>query len=215
MIELLAEAAAEIAPETSLKGNIDGKELEIKPDPDYNPDEPISFEKRYLQYGENHAKQEIKPDPDYNPDKPIEVGEEKTQEVNTLNESTDTEKIEKKGGSYAEVKENSDGATHEVHHMPADSVTNLPYKDGPAIKMEIEDHKKTASNGSSRDAREYRQKQKELIDEGKFREAFEMDVDDIREEFGDKYDDAIAQAEEYLTKLENEGKLKEVGHEKI
>ena len=114
---------------------------------------------------------------------------------------------EKKGGSYKDVKKETDSETKEVHHMPADSSTELSRDDGPAIKMDKEDHRQTASCGNSKEAKEYREKQKELIDQGKFREAFQMDVDDIHEKFGDKYDDAIAEASEYVDKLEQEGKI--------
>lgn len=114
---------------------------------------------------------------------------------------------EKKGGSYQDVKKTSDGETHEVHHMPADSASNLERDDGPAIKMEKEDHRQTASCGSSREAREYREKQKELIEQGKFREALQMDIDDLHDKFGDKYDDAIAEMLEYVDQLEKEGKI--------
>ncbi len=114
---------------------------------------------------------------------------------------------EKKGGSYAEVKETSDGKTHEVHHMPADSVSPLERNDGPAIKMEKEDHRQTASCGSSREAREYCAQQKALIEQGKFREAVQMDIDDIHDKFGNKYDDAIAEMMTYVNKLEQEGKI--------
>lgn len=112
---------------------------------------------------------------------------------------------EKKGGSYRDVKRTSDGSTHEVHHMPANSTTKLELEDGPAIKMEKADHHKTASYGSSKEAREYRDIQKGLIEEGKFREALQMDIDDIHDKFGDKYDDAIAEMMEYVDKLELEG----------
>ena len=80
--------------------------------------------------------------------------------------------------------------------MPADSVNGLERNDGPAIVMEKADHRQTASCGNSLEAREYRAKQKELIDQGKFKEAMQMDIDDIHEKFGDKYDDAIAQMQE-------------------
>ena len=123
----------------------------------------------------------------------------------------EAEKPEKKGGSYDEVKETSDGSTHEVHHMPADSAykdSDLSYGEKPTIKMEKEDHWKTASWGKSKEAEEYRQEQKELIEQGKFREAFEMDVADIKEKFPDgRYDDAIAEAKEYVKKLEEEGRV--------
>ena len=126
-------------------------------------------------------------------------GENETGENNELEE--------KKGGSYRDVKKTSDGETHEVHHMPADSTSNLERDDGPAIKMEKEDHRQTASYGISREAREYREKQKELIEQGKFREALQMDIDDLHEKFGDKYDDAIAEMLEYVDQLEKEGKI--------
>ena len=101
----------------------------------------------------------------------------------------------------------SEGERYEVHHMPADSASRLERGDGPAIKMEKEDHRQTASCGMSREAREYREKQKELIEQGKFREALQMDIDDIREKFGDKYDDAIQEMLEYVDQLEEGGKI--------
>lgn len=113
----------------------------------------------------------------------------------------------KQGGSYKDVKKNSNGETHEVHHMPSDSSSNLERNDGPAIKMEKADHRRTASCGSSREAREYQQIQRKLIEEGKFMEALQMDIDDIHEKFGDKYDDAIAEMLDYVQTLIAEGKI--------
>lgn len=114
---------------------------------------------------------------------------------------------EKQGGSYKDVKKTSNGETHEVHHMPSDSSSNLDRNDGPAIKMDKADHRRTASCGNSREAREYQQAQKELIEQGKFLEALQMDIDDIHEKFGDKYDSAIAEMMEYVQKLIEEGKI--------
>ena len=118
----------------------------------------------------------------------------------------DGEKV-KKGGSYKDVIAPGEGSKKEVHHMPSNDSTDLSLGDGPAIKMDKEDHRQTASCGRSREADEYRQKQKELIESGKFREALQMDIDDIREKFGDKYDDAIAEMLEYVDELEKEGKI--------
>lgn len=115
--------------------------------------------------------------------------------------------IELAGGSYGDLKKQDDRQEKEVHHIPADSVSPLDKADGPAIIMDKEDHRETGSCGNSKEAQEYREKQQKLIEEGKFREAFEMDVEDIRDKFGDKYDEAILEAEEYLDKLESEGKL--------
>lgn len=122
-------------------------------------------------------------------------------------DSTESPEKEKKGGSYKDVRVEGEGDKYEVHHMPADSASNLERGDGPAIKMEKEDHRQTASCGMSREAREYREQQRELIEQGKFREALQMDIDDIREKFGDKYDDAIAEMLEYVDQLEQEGKI--------
>lgn len=127
----------------------------------------------------------------------------------TGNEGDASEDKEKKGGSYREVYKDGEGEKYEVHHMPADSTTELSRDDGPAIKMEKEDHRQTASCGNSKEAREYRAIQKELIEQGKFREALQMDIDDIREKFGDKYDDAITEMLEYVDELETEGKIYE------
>lgn len=112
---------------------------------------------------------------------------------------------EKQGGSYKELFKEGEGDKYEIHHMPADSASPLERGDGPAIRMEKDDHRKTASCGNSKEAREYRAEQRELIAEGKFREALQMDIDDIREKFGSKYDKAIGEMETYVHKLEQEG----------
>jgi len=180
MVEVIAKALEETV-EATAKSGMEGTDS-IKPDSEYNPDKPIYAEDKQMS-----SKEEI---------------------PNDIVKQTDVQDIqEKKGGSYAEVKKNSDGTTHEVHHMPADSVSELSRNDGPAIKMEKEDHKITASNGPSREACEYRQMQKELIENGKFDEAIQMDIDDIHEKFGDKYDDAIAEMKDYIDKLKEEGRV--------
>ncbi|MDE7414561.1 MAG: hypothetical protein K2N05_12350 [Muribaculaceae bacterium] len=154
-------------------------------------------------------------------DAPLDSAVENGSESNNLdqtsaaNETGEQEsvadEIGKAGGRYQDLKNEGYGwntkPPTEVHHMPADSSSNLERCDGPAIVMDYEDHRETASCGNSREAQEYRAKQKELIEQGKFREAFQMDVDDLREKFGNKYDDAIANAEKYLDKLEAENKI--------
>lgn len=134
-------------------------------------------------------------------DKPIYISEEKSFNSNG------NELSEKNGGSYKDVFKEGEGDKIEVHHMPADSVNGLDRNDGPAIKMDKEDHRMTASCGNSAEANEYRQLQKELIDNGKFRDALQMDIDDIKDKFGNKYDNAIAEMLEYVNQLEKEGKI--------
>lgn len=114
------------------------------------------------------------------------------------------------GGSYKSVRkfvEENGHKNKEVHHIPSDWSSPLERNDGPCIEMDRDDHRRTASCGKSIEAQEYREKQKELIAQGKFREALQMDIDDIYEKFGNKYDDQIQEMLEYVNKLEQEGKI--------
>lgn len=134
-----------------------------------------------------------------------------SEELDTDSGKIEQSEIKKTGGSYGELRDKGWGwntePPKEVHHMPADSSSNLERHEGPAIVMDYEDHKQTASCGSSREAKEYRAAQKNLIDQGKFKEALQMDIDDIHNKFGDKYDEAISQMLEYVDKLEKSGKI--------
>ncbi|WP_303836712.1 hypothetical protein [Ruminococcus flavefaciens] len=145
----------------------------------------------------------------FDPDKRIDVNGGNSVDKPTAGFDPDkrVEKTPCQGGSYKDVKNNNDSEGKEVHHIPADCATKLERNDGPAILMDAKDHKLTASCGSSKEARAYQAKQKELIENGKFKEAFEMDVKDLQSKFGDKYDTAIAEARAYVDKLEQEGKI--------
>lgn len=139
------------------------------------------------------------------PQSDITVKEARDYFYNEFRESDTSNEIQ--GGSYREVFKEGEGENYEVHHMPANDINGLEFKDGPAIKMEKADHRQTASCGNSREAREYRNSQQELIESGDFRGAIQMDIDDIKEKFGNKYDDAISQMLNYVDKLESEGKI--------
>ena len=116
--------------------------------------------------------------------------------------------IRSTGGSYDSLDWGwKDTPPHEKHHMPSNASSHLETGDGPCIAMEYEDHVQTASWGNSRDARAYAAVQKELIEQGRFREAMQMDIDDIHSKFGDKYDVAIAQMLEYVDELERNNKI--------
>lgn len=80
--------------------------------------------------------------------------------------------------------------------MPSQQASPLSKADGPAIRMSPEDHRKTASYGGREGSPQqaYRDKQADLINQGKFDDAFMMDVDDIQSKFGNKYDNAILEA---------------------
>ena len=88
----------------------------------------------------------------------------------------------------------------ESNHMPASDAypANVSTGQMPAIQMDIAHHRRTASWGSSTAARQYRAEQRRLISRGRMREAFLMDVMDIRAEFGSEYDSAIAEAAAYM-----------------
>ncbi|SDG38087.1 RHS repeat-associated core domain-containing protein [Celeribacter baekdonensis] len=95
----------------------------------------------------------------------------------------------------------------ECHHCSSNSASPLSDGSGPGIQMEKPDHSETASWGSSREARQYREAQRELIEGGDFRAAQQMDIDDLQEKFGDKYDDAIQGMKDYTDELEDTAKL--------
>lgn len=107
-----------------------------------------------------------------------------------------SEKLESKskGGAFKDL-ENLENT--ERHHMPSCEASKLERSDGPAIIMDKADHMKTASWGRSKESQEYRNKQKELIDTGKFKEAQQMDINDIRAKFGNKYDNEISEMKKY------------------
>jgi len=77
------------------------------------------------------------------------------------------------------------------------SVNGLSKYSGPAIRMLTDDHKDTASYGSSTESKQYRAEQAKHIANGDFDKAMQMDVDDIRDLFGNKYDYAIDEMIEY------------------
>ena len=104
----------------------------------------------------------------------------------------------------------------EAHHIPSREaieasvfyyVNGGKLDDGspPAILMDYDDHRLTASCGNEESANEYRKTQKELINSGKFMEAQKMDIEDIRGKFGTKYDQYINQAVEHTKKLKELG----------
>ena len=108
------------------------------------------------------------------------------------------------GGAHRDTsKPANDG--FDSHHCPAKNCyagAPISSLDGPAIKMEPADHRLTASYGSSPEAKAYRARQEQLLQEGKLREAIQMDVDDIRSKFGGKYDAAIEQMLKYADSLD-------------
>jgi hypothetical protein len=102
------------------------------------------------------------------------------------------------GGAYKDIPT----AGGEVNHIPADSVSPLSTDRGPSIWMEKADHMKTKSWGSSRSADAWREHQRLLIKQGRFRDAVEMDIRDIQTQFGDKFNKGIQEMREYIDTLD-------------
>jgi hypothetical protein len=59
--------------------------------------------------------------------------------------------------------------------------------------MEQADHWQTASWGRSASAGYYRSQQQALIQQGRFDDAIQMDIDDVTSKFPGKYDSTILQ----------------------
>ncbi|MEV5381716.1 RHS repeat-associated core domain-containing protein [Streptomyces sp. NPDC052721] len=95
----------------------------------------------------------------------------------------------------------------EVNHIPPkDAWRNItdpgfyragkPHKkqkvnNGPAIRMEYDDHRDLYSTGSDLQAQAWRTWQRELVNQGRITEAMRMDIDDIKRRFPGKYDQHI------------------------
>ena len=109
-----------------------------------------------------------------------------------------------RGGAHAETK-GPQGDQLESHHMPAKAASPLDPEKGPAIQMEPVDHRRTSSYGGATAAVEYRAEVKELIGQGKWREAIAMEIRDVRRVAGAKYTAAI---QEMLKHAESLGLLK-------
>ncbi len=73
----------------------------------------------------------------------------------------------------------------------------ISYNKGSAFQMLYEEHQKFISSGNSKIAQAFRNKEAGLLKQGKFMEAFELTVEQVRAKYGNKYDDAIGQAREY------------------
>lgn len=117
-------------------------------------------------------------------------------QIITLNPGT-TERWNFAGGKYGTMKA-LDG---ERHHMPSDSVSPLTTYSGPCIRMTKSDHALTGSYANTTSSIVFREKEKELIEDGKFLAAQKLGIDDIQSKFGSKYDYAISDMITYTLTL--------------
>jgi hypothetical protein len=117
-----------------------------------------------------------------------------------------------RGGAHSETsKPKKDGK--DSHHMPADDVSPLPRKDGPAIQMDPTDHRETMSNGSGLENKQFRKMVDGLLKNGEWRKALALEIRDVRRIARDesdprKYNEAMKEMLLYFKCLEANGLLK-------
>jgi hypothetical protein len=105
-----------------------------------------------------------------------------------------------RGGKHGDIKgPRGDGL--DSHHVPADSISPLSRDSGPAFQMDPADHRLMSSTGNSAAAQTWRNTQAALIAQGRFRDAMQMDIDEAKLLFGNKYDQAIQETLDYATTL--------------
>ena len=113
------------------------------------------------------------------------------------------------GGSYEFVQHFADSSTHEAHHLIPQKLLKitgiLRVFEGPSIRMKKEDHELTRSYKRGYMLRDdFFRKQLEYLKDLNIRSAVEMEIAEIKAKFGSKYDDAIREVREYVTKLEKQ-----------
>jgi len=105
-----------------------------------------------------------------------------------------------RGGRHGDTK-GPVGDGLDSNHSPADAVSPFRRNDGPAFQMDPRDHQRMTSTGRSREAIAWRKAQQDLIDQGRLRDAVQMDIDEARRLFLDKYDQAINEMLDYITSI--------------
>ena len=95
----------------------------------------------------------------------------------------------------------------ERHHMPSrksleeSGVDINPNTDAPALEMDIRDHKKTASWGRKKSGAKFRKKEIDLLKKGDIEGAQQLGIDDIKSQFGNKYNQGLNQLKKYTNDL--------------
>ena len=108
------------------------------------------------------------------------------------------------GGAYKKVENLRDDlgkVTTEKNHIPSmGSIKDAGFVVSPGnmtvVRKMFADHRKYISTGTSRAAALFRAKETELLRNGQFDEAFDLNVEAMRSQFGNRYDKYIEQARE-------------------
>jgi hypothetical protein len=110
-----------------------------------------------------------------------------------------TERTIQQGGRYGDLRRTSVPG-HQSHHPISDSISPILTNEAPAFRMQTSDHMRTASWGSRCEAKAYRDRQKELINSGRIRDAMALDIRDVRSKFGKEYNREIQEMLDYAKK---------------
>lgn len=113
------------------------------------------------------------------------------------------------GGSYEDVKGQGRHGHHVYPFASYDGLLELTKGEGPAISMEVADHRKLSTTAGGEGSPQYaaREERRSLLEQGNFREAWMLDVKDIQTKFEDKYNVHLAYAERHLLELNKEKKI--------
>ncbi|WP_189155653.1 polymorphic toxin-type HINT domain-containing protein [Lentzea pudingi] len=95
------------------------------------------------------------------------------------------------GGVWGRLKPS--GVGNEINHMPQNASTSITEYSGPAIRMDIEDHRQLYSTGSTRVSRAWLAMQRDLVSSGRIDKALMNDVNDVLTRFPGKYNNAIGE----------------------
>ncbi|MBO9154071.1 RHS repeat domain-containing protein [Chitinophaga sp. GCM10012297] len=77
---------------------------------------------------------------------------------------------------------------------------SISYSEGSAFQMVYAEHRAFVSTGSSKAAQAFRAQEASLLKQGKFMEAFDLNMNSIKSQFGNKYNEAMSQAREHFQK---------------
>ena len=111
------------------------------------------------------------------------------------------------GGRYDYVKYCTDGSIYDVHHIISAEALKatglLSYNTAPCIRMLKSDHKETKSYGHLNSSKIYRNRQIELIQQGRIKEVILEEINTIRLLFCSLYDREIKEMLTFVNKLED------------
>lgn len=86
---------------------------------------------------------------------------------------------------------------YHAHHNLGRAISPLSVGDGPSIAMLAKDHQTLVSSRAGKAAEAFRKEQADLLSKGDIEGAIQLDINDIKKRFGNRYDDSIAQMLKY------------------